>query len=106
MKTNEAIARITDEMMKANDPLIQMLEEHLTKICTNEEIAAKLLAEDKTLKGASSIIWAEAKKRQQGNKAGIPDAECCEIAEEYFGITPGMKNQTTRTAIVNILDEI
>lgn len=106
MKTNEAIAKITDEMMQANDPLIQMIEEHLTTICTNEAIAAKILAEDKTLKGASTIIWAEASKRQQGSKTHISDAECCEMAEEYFGITPDMKNQSVRAAIVNILDEI
>lgn len=106
MKTNEAIARITDEMMRADDPLIQMLEEHFTKICTNEEIAIKLLAEDKTLKGASTIIWAEAKKRQIKSGAWVPDEECCEMAEDYFGITPDMKNIMTRAAIVNILDEI
>ena len=49
---DKAIAKLTQEMMEANDPVIQMIEEHLTEVCTTDEIAEKILAEGKTLKGA------------------------------------------------------
>ena len=48
---NKAIAKITDEMMKMDDPLAQMIEEHLTKMCTTQSIAEKLLDPGKTLEG-------------------------------------------------------
>lgn len=103
---DKAIARITDEMMKENDPLITMLEEHLTSICTTEAVAGKLLQEDKTLKGASQIIWDEARKRRVGNGAHIPDAECCRMAEEYYGITEedkaGGRRPSTKPDVIDI----
>lgn len=101
---DKAIARITDEMMKANDPLITMLEEHLTEICTTEAVAEKLLREDKTLRGASKVVWAEASKRKQGNGAHIPDSECCEMAEEYFGITEEDKAGRRKVAKPDVID--
>ncbi len=84
---NQAIAKITDEMMKKNDPLITMIEEHLTNICTNEAVASKLLIGGKNLDGCSKKIWQEAGKRKKGNGAHIPDSECFEMAEKYFEIT-------------------
>ena len=32
-RTDRAIAKITDEMMKLEDPIAQGVEEHLTDIC-------------------------------------------------------------------------
>lgn len=101
---DKAIARITDEMMKENDPLITMIEEHLTEICTTEVVAEKLLREGKTLNGASKVIWAEASKRKQGNGAHIPDAECYEMAEEYFGITEEDKAGRLRAVKSDVID--
>jgi hypothetical protein len=101
---DKAIARITDEMMKANDPLITMLEEHLTGICTTDAVAEKLLQEEKTLKGASKIIWDEARTRKVGNGAHISDAECCEMAEAYFGITEEDKAGCRKAAKQDVID--
>lgn len=101
---DKAVARITDEMMKANDPLITMIEEHLTSICNTAAVAMKLLAEDKTLKGASSLIWAEAQKRKKGNGAHIPDAECYEMAEKYFGITDEDKQVVRQKPKADVID--
>lgn len=84
---DQAIAHITEQMMKLNQPLVQMIEEHLTTICTTNAVAEKLLNKEKTLKELSDQIWKEAEKRKKGNGAFIPDKEISEIAENYFGIT-------------------
>ena len=84
---DKAIEKLTREMMEANDPLVTMLEEHLTNICTNDRVAEKLLQEGKTLKEVSTKLWNMASKRKQGSGAHIPDAECFLVAEEYYGIT-------------------
>lgn len=89
---NEAIERITNEMMKLKDPLVQMIEEHLTEICINDHVAEKLLQEDKTLSELKSKIWSEAGRRRNGNGAHIPDSEIYEMAEAYYGITEDVKS--------------
>jgi hypothetical protein len=107
MKTNEAIEKITKEMMEANDPLFQAVEEHLTEICTNDQVADCILQEGKTLKGAVDILWNEAKKLQKNSRACIRSDMAFDMVEKYYGIAPDMKNTTvSRAAIVNILDEI
>ena len=35
-RTDQAIAKITNEMMQLKDPIAQGVEEHLTEICTND----------------------------------------------------------------------
>ena len=95
---NKAIAKITDEMINENDPLITMIEEHLTNICTTEAVAQKLMNEGKTLKACSKVIWAEAEKRKNKRGAHIPDAECYEMAEKYFGIAEEDKQEKKRVA--------
>ena len=42
---DKAIAKLAQEMMEANDPVIQMIEEHLTEVCITDEIAEKILAD-------------------------------------------------------------
>lgn len=86
-RTDRAIAKITDEMMKLDDPVARGVEEHLTDICTNDIIAEKLLAENKTVKGACDALWGEANKRRKGGRAFIPLEEAFAIIEKYFGIT-------------------
>ena len=51
-------------MMQLKDPIAQGVEEHLTEICTNDIIAEKILATDKTVKGACEALWETAKKKQ------------------------------------------
>jgi len=103
---DRAIEKITKEMMEANDPLVTMLEEHLTSICTNDKVAEKLLQEGKTLKEVSTKLWSMASKRKQGSGAHIPDAECFHIAEEYYGITEEDKAGRGKTDdnVVDIFD--
>lgn len=96
--TNKAIAKITDEMMKLEDPIAQGVEEHLTEICTTDAIAEKLLAPEKSLKGATDMLWAEAKKRKKGNSAYIPPAEAYAMVDEYYGI-----NEAAQTEVIDIM---
>lgn len=95
----KAIAKVTDEMMKMDDPLAQMIEEHLTKNCNSERIAEKLLDPNKTLKEVHGKIWDEARTRRKGNGAYIPDQEIYDMVDEYYGITPASKADT-----INVLD--
>lgn len=39
---DKAIAKLTEEMMKTDDPAIRAIEEHLTKRCTSAAVAEKL----------------------------------------------------------------
>lgn len=95
---DKAIARITGEMMKIDDPLAQMIEEHLTERCTNVQVAEKLLASEKSLKELHKQIWDEAGKRKKGNGAYIPDEEIYQMADDYYGI--GHSSHET----INVLD--
>lgn len=84
--TDKAIEKITKEAMKINDPVAFGIEEHLTEICTNDTVARKILAEDKSLKTIYDKLWAEAKKRKKGQCAFIPPAEVYAMIDEYYGI--------------------
>lgn len=99
----KAIARITDEMMKIDDPLAQMLEEHLTEICTTDQVAERLLDPKKTLKKLHTKIWDVARDRKKGNGAYIPDEEIYKMAEDYYQISqPSQTPQ--KTTQIDVLD--
>ena len=101
---NKAIARITEEMMKLNDPVAQGIEEYLTGICTSVSVAEKLLDPSKTLSGAYSKVWDEAKKRKKGNCAYIPPEEVYAMVREYYGIEDGPSRPAKSTAKINAMD--
>lgn len=102
---DKAIEKLTKEMMKADDPAIQMIEEHLTKVCTTDEIAEKILAEGKTLKGALDAMQAEAKKKAVNGVGVFSDEEGFRIVEGYFGISDVRETKREQDNI-NILDLI
>ena len=97
---NKAIAKITEEMMKMDDPLAQMIEEHLTKMCTTQSIAEKLLDSGKTLEGIHKKIWDEARRRKKKQGAFIPDQEIYDMIDEYYGISEA----PPKTEGINVLD--
>ena len=103
---DKAIAKITDEAMKINDPMAFAIEEHLTSLCTTDKAAALLLAENKSLKTAYDLVWSEAKKRRKGNCAYIPPEEVFTMVDRYYGLDQiGSKAQKARHADkVNVLD--
>ena len=98
---DRAIKKLTEEMMKIDDPLAQMVEEHLTKECTSASVAEKLLAPGKSLKELHKQIWDEARKRKKGNGAHIPDEEIYQMADDYYGIG---KASQSRPDTINVLD--
>lgn len=102
---NKAIAHITDQMMKLNQPLVQLIEEYLTEICTTEAVAEKLLAEGKTLKELNDRMWSEAAKRKTGQGAYIPEPELYAMAEEYYGIAEEDKQKQHKASdVIDIRD--
>lgn len=96
---NKAIEKLTKEMMKMNDPFAQAIEEHLTGICTSDTVAAKILQEGKSLKGACDSIRGVAKKNAVGGVGVVSDEDAYKMAEEYYGISRAEKHET-----LNVLD--
>lgn len=105
---DKAIAHITEQAMRLDQPLVQLIEEHLTEICTTEAIAEKLLDPDKTLKELNDKVWSEARKRKKGSGAYIPEPEIFTMAEGYYEI--GKADKSTRhkqkADVINVFDLI
>lgn len=100
----KAIKKITEEMMEnQNNTAIRVIEEHLTSICTTNEVAEKILNKEKTLRGALGAIKNEAQKEKVGNCACIDDKRGFEIVEKYFGIEEEDKKINK---IIDIIDLI
>ena len=105
---DKAIAKITAEAMKIDDPVAFAIEEHLTERCTTDAAAVLLLAEDKSLKKAYDMVWAEAKKRRKGSCAYIPPEEVYDMVDKYYGLDQvGKKaSQVASANRVDVLDLI
>ena len=105
-KTDRAIAKITDEAMKINNPIAIALEEHLTQKCTSDTVADLLLAEDKQLRKIIGDIRAEARKQAQDGCAEIPDEEVYAMVDRYYGLDRigNMAHREERSDRVNVLD--
>lgn len=103
---DKVIEKVTQEMMKLDNPLAQMIEEHLTEKCSNEVVAAKLLSgleAGKTLKEISDQIWKKASEQKKGNCAFIPDAEVLEMVDEYFDIAEQKAAPQEKVDIMDLL---
>lgn len=91
---NKAIAHITEQMMKEpNNTAIVEIEEHLTKLCKNESIARKLLAEGKTLQGALKEIENRAREIAKIGAVCIGPQEGFALVERYYDITEADKTE-------------
>lgn len=107
---DKAIEKITKEAMELNSPFGFFLEEYLTSKCTTDEVAKKLLAEDKSLKTLCNQITnrmrKEAQEANQGKKSaiwGASDEVFYQEADKYFGLD--QKTSTPAAADrVNVLD--
>lgn len=84
---NSAIEKIRQEI-KANpkDKYINGIGEYLISICNNDDIAGKIMASEKTIKGSLEHMKNEAKKIKVGNMAMFTPEEGLEIIFKYFGI--------------------
>lgn len=102
MLKDKAKERLAKEI-EGKDHLIPF-EEYLTEICTTDEIAEKILAEDKSLEGCYKHMESIARGRKTGNFAYIPPEEGFRIIREYYGID-GSKNAEEETSdVVDIMD--
>ena len=101
---NRAIAKITDEMMKTNNPAIRAIEEHLTKKCINNRIAEKILSPQKTLNGAYEKMKEEAKKLAGGSgEICISDEHGFRIVDEYFEISELEEKKVGKIDVTELL---
>lgn len=92
-KIDEAIAKITREMMADNNPSIQRIEEYLTSKCTTDEVADKLLGEDKNLNDCLKTIKNKAHKMAISGMAMVEDSEVFSWVDEYYGIPASNPDQ-------------
>ena len=105
--TDKAIGKITKEAMEINDPVAFGIEEHLTKLCTTNTVAMKILDDDKKLKEIYDKVWSEARKRRKGNCAYIPPEEVYAMVDEYYGLNNKVTNRQRSSADrANVLDLI
>lgn len=90
-KTNEAIAKITEESMKLGDPLSRQIEEHLTEICITDAIADKILGKTDLIKQLgeklTKVAKDKAKKTSGSSFYYMSPLEAYQLIEEFCGIT-------------------
>ncbi len=101
---DKAIKKLTEEALENGSQVYRSIEEHLTSICTNDEVAKKILAEEKTIKGAYEAM----KKRAMEMAAGatevcISDEEGFAIVDEYFEIN---EEDVKGNKVIDVVDLI
>lgn len=105
---NEAIAHITDQAMKENNPHITKIEEYLTAKCTGNAVAEKLLNKEKSLRELYDDIYEKARKSAVKGAAVMTSEEVFEMVDEYYGLNAADEMEsaakTQQSKAVNILD--
>ena len=106
---NKAIEKITREAMDMNDPFAFFIEDHLTEMCTTNNVAEKLLADDKSIKKIATRIRnqmeKEAKEANPGKRSawwGAPDAKLLKMVDEYYGLDQATAKPEQED--INVLD--
>ena len=100
--TEEAIRKINDEMQEnPQDTYTEILGHYLIGRAADPGVAARLLKEDKTLKGAMKDVVAKARKKQKGNVAVLTPDEVFDTVDAYFSIpkAPAARYQALGTAL-------
>ena len=104
---DDAVAKITDEMMKIDDPLAQGIEEHLTEICTDANVAERILDPNKKLSEIHKKIYDEARKQANNGKTVMRSDIVFKMVDDYYGIsigTPPVKRPARTAAKINAMD--
>lgn len=100
-KTNEAIAKITEESTALGDALSQQIEEHLTEICITDAVADKILAQPDLIKKIGEKLTKEAKSKAKKTSGGsfyyMSPLEAYQMIEEFCGITADDKAAQKKT---------
>lgn len=102
-KINEARAKITDESQKIGGPLANFIEEHVNSLCTNVDVAAKVM--DRKLSDLVKKIEDEARKNKTGNIGMVSDADVIEMTDEFYQLTKAAPKART-PGVIDVLDLI
>lgn len=100
-KTDEAIARITQESYGKDDLIV--FEEYLTSICTTDDIAEKILNQDKTLQGCFTYMKDKARQKQVNGAGFFSPEDGFAIIRDYYGITDRDKDKDG-SDVIDIMD--
>lgn len=102
-KINEARAKITDESQQIGGPLANFIEEHVNSLCTNVDVAAKVM--DRKLSDLIKKIEAKARENKVGNVGVVSDADVIEMADEFYQLTKAAPKART-PGVIDVLDLI
>lgn len=97
-KINQAIKHITGQAMADGREIAIFIEETITERCTTEDIAGKVLNEDKTLKELLNQINEKARKTAVENVGCLSKEEVKKMAFKYYDI------DETETEMIDVMD--
>ena len=96
---DKAIEKINAETQKnPSDPYTEIIGHYVIDRCLDEAAAAKVCADNKTLKGAMDAVMAEARKaipKNHGSEVGvyIPPGDVFGEVDRYFGLPTDITSQ-------------
>ena len=94
----QAIKKINDEMQKKpDDAYLEALGHYVIDRCGDENIAAVVMQEEKTLAAAMDGVSAIARKKG-GSVIAMTDNEVFAIVAEYFGFEHSKEPRPAKTA--------
>lgn len=103
-KINEARAKITKESTDIGGPLANFIEEHVNKYCTNEAVAARVMA--KPLKALLKEIEGEARKNKVGNVGAVSDTDVIEMTDAFYELKANTRPPAAAPGVIDVLDLI
>ncbi|MFT5871133.1 MAG: hypothetical protein ACI8WT_000031 [Clostridium sp.] len=93
----KASEKLKAEIVKSNDPCIQVIGEFLQQhLQDNHSNAEKILQEGKTIEKSFEEMRKVAAKKKVGNHAVLTDQEGFRIVLEYFGIESSITNTVSK----------
>ncbi|MDD4496116.1 MAG: hypothetical protein PHV32_17540 [Eubacteriales bacterium] len=100
---NKAKEKIEAAASGSDNLMMKMLSRQIIENITTDEIAERILAENKNLEGCKKAFDEYASKNRKVNQSVITPEKAEELIYEYFGIKKEMANTKT-SSIINILD--
>jgi hypothetical protein len=93
----KAIEKLKAEIVKSNDPCIQVIGEFLLQhVENNNSNAEKIMQEGKTIEKSFEEMRNAAVKKKVGNRAVLTDQEGFAIVLKYFGIESSITNTPSK----------
>ena len=91
---NKAIAKINAEMQKnSTDLYTEIIGQYVIDRITDDEIAEKILRDNKSLQKAMEAVTAKAKTKKQGNVAVLAPSEVFGVVDKHFGLSTDVPAQ-------------